>query len=94
MPQNRSTGELTRIEKEQEEAFFVEGEGVCDLEYVRTKFVSYTEKAAKLNQLDSSFAFMLVLTPRSFLAEDYTDFNLNTKKKGAASKTQRNFFQD
>ena len=46
MPQNRSTGELTRIEKEQEEAFFVEGEGVCELEYVRTKFVSYSHKAA------------------------------------------------
>ena len=94
MPQNRRTGELTRIEKEQEEAFFVEGEGACDLEYVRTRFVSFTQKAARLNQFHSSFTFVLVLTPRPFLVEDYTDFCLNTKKKGAASRTQRNFFQD
>ena len=75
MPQNTSSELLMRIEKDQEEAFFVEEEGICILEYVRMKFLSYTQKAAKMNQFDSSLTVVLVLTPKSFIQDDFAEFN-------------------
>ena len=77
-----------------EEAFFVKQGDVSELRYVRQKMISFTHTNAITNLMTQCLTIQLLLTPRTFIDQDYHDYKENQKKKGRAVKIQRNFFQD
>ena len=78
---HQNTGQRV-FEKDVEEAFFVKEDEVSELVYQRTKMISFSHKAAITNLLTQCLAVQLILTPRTFIWQDYEEFKENQKKRG------------